>query len=212
MRGASEPIAVIMMVGLTIILGLLLLSFFNSSYIKVSSERGKLEYINSVKTSLDVIVVYSNSSRDSYSYVLNILNIGPSRLTFWVAFGVGGIRDPGVPVVTSTDNIEVYTIKSYNGIIDLNECPGNPIVCTQILGLLDSNNVYTPDEIKLTELGTQTKVKLKGFKRIELNSRESKLLYVKINKPLEYSEWPLILIMGNHNERYYVISAYKLPR
>lgn len=214
-RGQAEPVAAVIMIGIVLTLSVLLLSFFVSQYSKVSEERVRVDYINSIASTVDVLLVYSSSHRSPGGtvtcHMVEVVNIGGSKQTLWIAFS-WALEASEARVKLVESRASIYTVRSEEGLFKPPPC-GTPTPL--VGGLIDvgrplsTSGILTRDNLKLDEVSGSPNLHV-NYTSITLDPGESKTLYIQYTGQPQ-GGYPLAIIMGSLNNKYYMVSYRILP-
>ncbi len=214
-KGQAEPVAAIIMIGIVLTLSILLLSFFASQYSRVSEERARVDYINSLASTVDVLLIYSVSQWSPEGtvacYMVEVVNIGGSRQTLWIASS-WALEASEARVRLAESKASLYTVKTVEGLFKPLPC-GTP---TPLIGeLIDvgrpipTAKILTREGLKLDEASGSPNLYL-NYTSITLNPGESKTLYIQYTRQPQ-GGYPLVIIVGSFNNKYYMVSYRILP-
>lgn len=215
LRGQAEPVAAVIMIAIVLTLSVLLLSFFASQYSKVSEERARIDYINSLASTVDVLLVYSSSHGSSDDIVtchmVEVVNIGGARQTLWIGFS-WALEASEARIKLVESRASIYIVRGEEGIFKPPPCgtPTPPI--GELIGvgtLISTAKILTRDNLKLGEVSGSPNLYI-NYTSITLDPKESKTLYIQYTgRPQE--GYPLVIIMGSFNNKYYMVSYRILP-
>ncbi|MDM7276021.1 MAG: hypothetical protein P3X22_007925 [Thermoprotei archaeon] len=215
LRGQAEPVAAIIMIGIVLTLSILLLSLFASQYSNVSEERARIEYLNSLASTVDILLVYS-SSRESPEgaitcHMVEAVNIGGSKQTLWIAFA-WALEASEARIKLAESKVSIYAVKSDEGIFKPPPCGTLTPLIGELIEVgrpLPISKIMTREGLRLDEVGNNPNINV-NYTIITLNPGESKTLYVQYTGQPQ-GGYPLAIIMGSFNNKYYMASYRILP-
>ncbi|MCX8195998.1 MAG: hypothetical protein N3F67_02840 [Acidilobaceae archaeon] len=205
MRASSEIIGATLIMAVTIVLGIAFLGLFVFSYEQMVAERSKTLEIAKLKSSVDLVIVYSRVQEGELSYVLEVINIGKESISFQIGFGVGR-EGQGYPVIRG-DARGAYVLRG-GDIIRPEDCHSLPPPrhCVPIEKRLSVAQLFTESEISLAELGSRGELRVR---EVTLPPKASATFYARF--PDSPQDRPMVILILQLNNRQYYAAHQVLP-